>query len=604
MTLSNRYAIIAVLGLGGMGAVYKARDLHFPNINKFVAVKEMVNLAPDPLVRSVIVHNFEREATLLATLDHRAIPRIYDYFSVEERSYLVLEYIDGQDLENLINASQNFLPVEQVVQWAIELCDVLEFLHTHKPEPIIFRDMKPSNVMVNLHNHIVLVDFGIAKTFQTGAKGTIIGTEGYSPPEQYRGEATPQADIYALGATLHHALTRRDPRLEPPFSFGERRLRQINPAVSEEMEAIVHKALQYNAADRFQSAREMKEALLGIARQGGFYLPLTPSSKDPAASQKAIKPLWSFECEDEIRGSVLYHDGMVYTGSYDNNVYAIRADKGDFVWKYPTDGGVVSKPAYYEGNLFFGSEDGRLHVVQTRSGRVNWTYFTNGPIRSSPTIAEGHVFIGSDDGLLHAVNIIARRRAWQVDSGAAIRSTPLMHHEYVYFGNQAGELLCVTFSGDIRWRFKARRAITSSPVILEDGVYFGSVDSTLYALDIRNGWVIWRFRLGKATISTPCIIDNLLISGSVDGIVYCVDIHTAKEIWRFPTQHQVTGSAIHHQDEVYFGSVDGNLYCLDYRTGKLRWKFQTQGPITGTPFVHQEVLYFGSADHRVYAIAV
>ena len=98
-----------------------------------------------------------------------------------------------------------FCSEEQVLTWAIELCDVLDYLHKHKPDPIIFRDMKPSNVMINHNGDIMLVDFGIAKTFQSGIKGTMIGTEGYSPPEQYRGEATPSADIYALGATIHHA---------------------------------------------------------------------------------------------------------------------------------------------------------------------------------------------------------------------------------------------------------------------------------------------------------------------------------------------------------------------------------------------------------------
>ena len=213
-----------------MGSVYRARDLHFPNVVKLVAVKEMIITTPDPLVRQTIVQNFEREANILATLNHSAIPRIYDYFSEEDRSYLVLEYIHGKDLETMISETDGFLTEEQVLTWAIELCDVLSFLHDHKPDPIIFRDMKPSNVMIDHNGDVKLVDFGIAKTFQTGQKGTMIGTEGYSPPEQYRGEATPLADLYALGATLHHALSRRDPRMEPPFSFAERPLRKINPA--------------------------------------------------------------------------------------------------------------------------------------------------------------------------------------------------------------------------------------------------------------------------------------------------------------------------------------------------------------------------------------
>ncbi len=153
-----------------MGSVYRARDLHFPNVVKLVAVKEMINQAPDPLIRATIVQNFEREANILATLSHPSIPRIYDYFSEDNRSYLVLEYIHGKDLEQVINDTAGFLSEEQVLAWAIQLCDVLSFLHAHRPDPIIFRDMKPSNVMVNQTNHIILVDFGIAKPFQTGQK--------------------------------------------------------------------------------------------------------------------------------------------------------------------------------------------------------------------------------------------------------------------------------------------------------------------------------------------------------------------------------------------------------------------------------------------------
>jgi serine/threonine protein kinase len=180
VTLANRYAIQEVVGLGGMGSVYRARDMHFPNVTKLVAVKEMINSAPDPLVRETIVQNFEREANLLATLHHLSIPRIYDYFSLDSRSYLVLEFIHGKDMEAIISETNGFLTEEQVLTWAIELCDVLDYLHKHKPDAIIFRDMKPSNVMINSNGDVLLVDFGIAKSFQSGIKGTMIGTEGYS----------------------------------------------------------------------------------------------------------------------------------------------------------------------------------------------------------------------------------------------------------------------------------------------------------------------------------------------------------------------------------------------------------------------------------------
>ncbi len=600
--LANRYAIQEVIGIGGMGSVYRARDMHFPNVTKLVAVKEMINTAPDPLVRETIVQNFEREANLLATLHHPSIPRIFDYFSLESRSYLVLEFIHGKDMEAIINDTNGFLPEHQVISWAIELCDVLEYLHGHKPDPIIFRDMKPSNVMVNSNGDVMLIDFGIAKVFQTGIKGTMIGTEGYSPPEQYRGDATPAADIYALGATIHHALTRRDPRLEPPFSFPERPLRRINPSVSPELETVVNTALEYAPESRFKTAADMKQGLITVARKTGALVRMASGPQTGPVQAGGIKPLWSFKCEDEIRGTPAFFQGSLFIGCYDNNLYALNAADGKFQWKYPSDGGIVSRPAVFDGNVFFGSEDKRLHVVSARSGKVVWTYYTDGPIRSSPRIAEGHAFLGSDDRYLHAVNVNTGRLVWKFETADPIRSTPFVMNELVYVGCETGDYYAVDFRGTLKWRFRAKRAITSSTVGSQQAIFFSSVDGTLYALDPRNGWVIWRFRLGKASISTPCFVDDLVFVGAADGFIYAVEIKTSKEIWRFRTEHQVNGSPVIYKDSLYCGSVDGSLYCLEYKTGRLRWKFGTEGAITGTPLVYDDIVYIGSTDHQVYAL--
>ena len=602
-TLSQRYLIQDVIGIGGMGSVYRARDLHFPNVVKLVAVKEMINQAPDPLIRATIVQNFEREANILATLSHPSIPRIYDYFSEDNRSYLVLEFVNGRDLEQIINDTQGFLSEEQVLAWAIQLCDVLSFLHAHKPDPIVFRDMKPSNVMVNQANHIILVDFGIAKPFQTGQKGTMIGTEGYSPPEQYRGEATTLADIYALGATIHHALTRRDPRIEPPFSFSERPVRKINPAVSLELETVINSALQYNSKDRFPTIEAMRDALIGAGRKTGLLgrVP-TQTSQVLTAQTGTIKPIWAFQCEDEVRSTPLFFNGSIYVGCYDNNLYALNATNGEFQWKYATDGGIVSKPAVFDGNIYFGSEDHRLHVVSARSGKVLWTYFADDHIRSSPRISENHAFFGSDDKFLHAVNLGTGRLSWRFAAAAEVRSSPFVVDELVYFGCESGDFYAVTFRGEMKWRFSAKRGITSSPCVQDNVVYFTSMDSYLYALDAKTGWSIWRFKMEKGSVVSPTFTEGIVFCGSADGNIYAIDTRSAKELWRFKTEHQVSSSPVIYKDAVYCGSVDGNLYCLEYRTGRLRWKYETKGPITGSPMVYDDIVYVGSADHFVYAL--
>ncbi len=583
-----------------MGTVYRARDTNFKAI-RLVAVKEMISQITDPLVRKKIYTNYERESNILATLRHQSIPRIYDYFIRDERAYLVMEFVLGRNLDEILAETTTFFTEAQVITWGIELCDVLEYLHSHKPDPIIFRDIKPSNIMITPQNHIMVVDFGIAKMFDPSQKNTMIGTQGYSPPDQYRGEATPMVDIYALGATLHHLFTLRDPRLEAPFSFNERPIREINKAISEEVVAVINRALEYNPENRFESAEQMKEALINAARKTGTLLDSLMSTAS-ISLKSGVKPLWEFECEDEIRGTPLFNNGILYIPCYDNNLYALDASNAEFKWKYPAEGGIPGKPAILDTNVYFGSEDYRLHAVSTRSGSVVWTYYAEGPIRSSPRIAQGHVFVGSDDGKLHAVNVATGRASWKMDAAGEIRSTPFITQENVYFGTEEGELISLDFSGEVKWRFRAKRAVTSSPTVVNDIVYFTSLDSTLYALDANTGWAHWRFRLGRGSISSPTVVNNMLYVGAADKVLYCVHPQSSKEIWRFNAEHQFTSSPTFYKDAIYCGSIDGKMYCLDAKTGQLRWQFATGGPITGTAIANDNMIFFGSTDKKVYAL--
>ncbi|MEA3352043.1 MAG: serine/threonine-protein kinase [Chloroflexota bacterium] len=599
--LEDRYQIKGIIGTGGMGAVYRSRDLRFSAL-KPVAIKEIVAQVKDEAIRKTLVSNFEREANLLATLNHSAIPKIHDYFTIDNHSYLVMEFVNGKNLETILDEKEDLFPVNQVVAWAIELCDVLHYLHTREPKQIIFRDMKPANVMITPSNHIVLVDFGIAKKFEAGQKGTMIGTEGYSPPEQYRGEASPQVDIYALGATLHHLLTGIDPRDEPPFTFAERPIRQLNPEVPVELETIVETALRYNASDRFEDAATIKKTLLSMARKSSVLY----SNKATASIQQdyEIKPAWTFECEDEVRGSAGYNNGRIFIGSYDNNVYALNATTGEFIWKYAAEGGIVSTPAVYNEIIYFGSEDQRVHAVSESQGRVIWTYYTDGPVRSSPVIRDRHIFVGSDDGFLHVVNAKSGRRALKIDAGAPVRSSPLVTNDEVYFGTESGDLICSDFHGKIQWRASAKRAITSSPRIQENVVYFGSLDSMLYALDAKTGWTIWQFRMKGGTISTPYVTEHFVYIGSSDGYIYCINLQSSKKVWQFQTEHQISSSPTIYKDALYCGGVDGNIYCLDYNKGHLRWKYSTGAPISSSPIIHNDIVYIGSMNNHLYALPI
>ena len=204
--LNRRYRIVRLLGQGGFGAVYRAWDL---NLNRPCAVKENTDVSLEA------VRQFSREASLLANLSHPNLPRVTDHFSIPgQGQYLVMDYIEGEDLREMVEKSFEPLPEEQVLPWIIQVCDALSYLHS-LPQPIIHRDLKPANIRITPQGKAYLVDFGIAKIYDpqlhttSGAKAL---SPGYSPPEQYgQGRTDARSDVYALGATLYTLLTSQRP---------------------------------------------------------------------------------------------------------------------------------------------------------------------------------------------------------------------------------------------------------------------------------------------------------------------------------------------------------------------------------------------------------
>jgi serine/threonine protein kinase len=254
--LDGRYRIHKVLGQGGMGRVYLANDSRLAN--RPVAAKEMI--LGDGVQEKKAIEDFSREASVLANLSHPGIPQVIDYFAERGRHYLVMEYVAGGDLQRHLDelGPKGRFPEAKVLRWARQILEVLQFLHVQKP-PIVYRDLKPGNIMIDHHGRAMLIDFGIARFLPPSGRGTQIGSIGYAPPEQYLGKMEPRSDLYALAATMHHLLTGRDPQLEPPFSFPQ--LRSLAPEVSAQTERVVMSALAKEIDKRPQSAREMLDAL-------------------------------------------------------------------------------------------------------------------------------------------------------------------------------------------------------------------------------------------------------------------------------------------------------------------------------------------------------
>jgi len=264
--LNHRYEIVRRIGGGGMGAVYLAKDRNLGDAPR--AVKEMVESHLDPTQHEKAIGDFKRESLLLTSLEHPSIPTIYDYFydDILSRFYLVMKYISGGDLASRMRAAiGGKIDEKTVTDWGMQIADVLDYLHS-RPKPIIYRDLKPANLMIDGNNgRVMLIDFGIARWVSQQEKGvTAVGTMGYAPPELFSGRVQPASDVYSLGATMFHLLTGADPQDNPLliFDFSKNlRPRQINPAISTEMEQILMRTVEYKPDDRFRTAGELRNEL-------------------------------------------------------------------------------------------------------------------------------------------------------------------------------------------------------------------------------------------------------------------------------------------------------------------------------------------------------
>lgn len=266
--VDGKYKVLNKVGQGGMSVVYLALN---EKANKTWAIKEVRKDGVQDF--ATVKQGLIAETNILKSLSHKYLPSIVDVIDDEDTFLIVMDYIQGKSLKEVLKENmerEGFpIPVDELISWSKQLCEVLYYLHT-RPNPIIYRDMKPSNVMLKPDGEISLIDFGTARVFKTGNSEdtTCLGTPGYAAPEQYggKGQSTPQTDIYCLGATMHHLITGRNPAATP-FNFPK--ITQCRPTLLEEtprelrntllgLEMIIEKCTQYDVADRYQSCAELK----------------------------------------------------------------------------------------------------------------------------------------------------------------------------------------------------------------------------------------------------------------------------------------------------------------------------------------------------------
>lgn len=291
-TLMGRYQLGRLLGSGGMGAVYLAEDTR---LRREVAIKVCSVQGLPPADAADAAALFQSEALTLARLRHPGLTAVWDYFNDGDDWYLVMEYVPGTTLRDRLAHVGGRLPLAQMLDYAGQLCDVLNYLHTQTP-PVVFRDLKPANIMLTPDGSLKLIDFGIARLFSPGKQADTaqFGTPGYAPPEQYGGQTEPRSDVYSLGVVLHHMVTGHQPQ---GHVFDVPLARTLDPTIPPGVEMVLAKATAYAPADRFPTAADFCVALrraVPVQNQRNTVPVHAPPvySPNPPTSD-ASRPLWT-----------------------------------------------------------------------------------------------------------------------------------------------------------------------------------------------------------------------------------------------------------------------------------------------------------------------
>lgn len=405
--LDNRYEIREVIKAGAMGCVFKALD---KRLGELVAVKKMIAKYADDQEKKKTEEMFFREARILARLHHGGLPKVTDFFVTKDKDTktshcLVMTFIEGIDLDEYLKKKKLPLPVDEVVVFFRQILKIFSYLHTRKP-PVIYRDLKPSNIMIK-DGRLSLIDFGIAKTLEPQADGTIIGTPGYASPDQYKGIDSPLNDIYSLGVLMHYLLTGRNPddKTRPQFVFESARL--INPEVPEYLSSLITSMVDVSSQNRPQSTEFIKKLLDKKRREESAAATHTQIPKKTEKPKAA-----SLNVADAFRTPIptLQKPKKIDFPSYEDFFKAVR--KGEFekvLWFIRNGADVSIKSKADWTALHVAAESGKTDValllidegadVNVKDGNFNLTPLHLAAQKGNLQIAKLLIKKGADAGL-------------------------------------------------------------------------------------------------------------------------------------------------------------------------------------------------------------
>jgi outer membrane protein assembly factor BamB len=316
--------------------------------------------------------------------------------------------------------------------------------------------------------------------------------------------------------------------------------------------------------------------------------------------------MWKVGPGGSIAQIPLVHDGLVYFGCCNYNLYAVDARKGELVWKYKTDGIIfASSPSYWNGKVYIGSYDYFLYAIDAKTGKLAWKYETDGEVDVKPVIADGLVYFASRDNYIYCVDAQNGKLKWKFKTYDAIDSFPNVVNGKFYVGSFDRFFYCVDAkTGKLVWKIETQGEIhNQNPITVHEGVvYFASFDNYLYAADAGTGNVIWKLRTGQyGNTASPVIYKDVLYINTRDGTLFAIT-KEGKVLWKVSKKTMMSIPVV-FEDRIYIGGDDEHLSCLDL-DGKELWRFKAQDIVWLQASFHERLVIFSSWDCNVYAVDI
>jgi len=331
----------------------------------------------------------------------------------------------------------------------------------------------------------------------------------------------------------------------------------------------------------------------------GSYL-RTGYSVDPGPTADP-ELIWRTDLGSNTTSSPIVVDGRIYLGNH-GGMSCLDVYSGKIYWEFPTGRKVFCVPTYYQGDILFGSWDYNLYRLRAENREKIWAKSFRGAIETSPVIADDDIYIGDFSGSFLEVDLESGNMLRLYPAGSWIVGSAAFDGKTLYFGSRDSILYALDReSYSTIWEFNAGGDINCTPAIDSRRIYFGSFNMKLYSLNREDGELIWDFDTNGAMFSSPALHNGKLYCGSTDSTVYCLDANSGEEFWRFQTDGLIYSSALVCGNRVYIGSYDGFLYAIDGETGELVWRRFLESTITSSPVVYGEILIAASDNGNVFA---